>query len=557
MKTFVGFGMALLLGAGACASNDQADDCQPGDIDCAGPTGDGGKADGFDYKNDPTRMSQHLTYELSKLPKKGFRDTPVWKDRYPEAVGKAETIWADTYWPTSEGSHNNRWQGPSVKSPLEKYDAAFNNAAGCDTYPDSFYGDGAKAKWDAYYNCAGPAAKWQAKEFQGGGDMHDGVDNDGDGKIDNYGNDGIDGIQGWWGTCHAWTPASQLVPEPQHAVTLNGVTFEVGDIKAIIQNSFDQTDAVMLGGRCNSKEIKHDVHGSANDDCADVNPGALHVVMTNFLGLTTLPLIEDKTANYEVWNQPVAGYEITKQDEVSATDAMKCVGATGDTWTYNTKAKKLYDVRMTVTYVVEGSPGTSPIGFHDNESTDDYHYILEVGSTGKVIGGRYCTDTENSHIDFLWSPTGDWGSPSNPNVDVANVKKLVKLSVAPQGGGGGGTTSKDFSASPNAAIPDNDPTGVSVDVPVSGVSAAKSLTVSVDITHTYRGDLTLTLLKNGTAVKTLVHDVGGSADNIVDSYPLTADEIGSDVNATWTLKVVDDAAQDSGTVNKVVLSFTE
>ncbi len=53
--------------------------------------------------------------------------------------------------------------------------------------------------------------------------MHDGIDNDGDGKIDEYGSDGIDGIQGWWGTCHAWTPASQLVPEPQHAVTLNGV----------------------------------------------------------------------------------------------------------------------------------------------------------------------------------------------------------------------------------------------------------------------------------------------------------------------------------------------
>ena len=63
--------------------------------------------------------------------------------------------------------------------------------------------------------------------------MHDGNDNDGDGKIDDYGSDGsIDGIQGWWGTCHAWTPASQLVPEPQHAVTLNGVKFEVGDIKA-------------------------------------------------------------------------------------------------------------------------------------------------------------------------------------------------------------------------------------------------------------------------------------------------------------------------------------
>ena len=555
MKRIV-LGLSLLS---ACASsNDPATDCLPGDIDCAAPASGGGKADGFDYKNDPARMSQHLTYELSKLPKTGFRNTPVWKDTYPEAVGKADTIWADTYWPTSEGSHNNRWQGASVKSPLEKYDAAFNNAPGCDTYPSSFYGAGAKAAWATYNNCAGPAAKWQTQEFQGGGEMHDGIDNDGDGKVDDVGADGtVDGIAGWWGTCHAWTPASQLVPEPQHAVTLNGVRFEVGDIKAIVQNSFDSTAAVMLGGRCNSKEITHDVHGSANDDCSDVNPGALHVVITNFLGLTTLPLIEDRTANYEVWNQPVAGYEITKQDEVSASAANQCVGASGNTWSYNTSAKKLVEVKMTVTYVVEGYPGTSPIGFRDNESTDDYHYILELNSAGKIIGGRYCSDTQNNHIDFLWSPTGTWGSPSNPYVDVANVKKLVKLSVgADNGGGGGGGTTKDFSATPGTAIPDNDPAGVNVDIPVSGVDSAKGLAVSVDITHTYRGDLVLTLRKDGHDVKTLVMNQGGSADNIVDTYTLSAAELGSSSNGTWTLNVADTAAQDVGTVNKVTLAFS-
>jgi hypothetical protein len=423
-----------LLGAtlGCAGSNDSSDCALPGDIDCAGPASGGGKADGFDYKNDPARMSQHLTYKLASLPKKGWRDKPVWKDTYPEAVGKAATVWADTYWPTSEGSHNNRWQGESIQSPLEKYDAAFNNAAGCAHYPSKFYGEGAKAEWDTYYGCAGPAAKWQAQNFQGGGDMHDGKDNDGDGKIDDYGSDGsIDGIQGWWGTCHAWTPASQLVPEPQHAVTLNNVKFEVGDIKGIIQNAFDSTSAVMLGGRCNSQEITHDVHGSANDDCSDVNPGGLHVIMTNFLGLTTLPLVEDRTANYEVWNQPVVGYEITKQTKVAASAANTCVGNTGSTWTYNTKAKSLYEVKMTVSYVVEGSPGTAPIGYKDNVSTDDYHYILELDSAGKIIGGRFCTDSENAHVDFLWSPTGQW-NPSNPNVDVANVKKLIKLAVAPQ-----------------------------------------------------------------------------------------------------------------------------
>src|SRR5258706_6747019 len=149
-----------------CADTSE-DDCQPGDIDCS-PDGGGGKADGWDTTNDPAQMATHLQYTLSKLPKKGTRTKPVWKTTYPEAVGKSAVTWADTYWPTSEGSHNNRWQGADIKSPLEKYDAAFNSAPGCAIYPDAFYGTGAKAKWDTYYKCAGPAAKWQSQEFQGG-----------------------------------------------------------------------------------------------------------------------------------------------------------------------------------------------------------------------------------------------------------------------------------------------------------------------------------------------------------------------------------------------------
>ncbi len=428
--TLGGLGMILLGSVQliGCATDSKPDDCLPGDAECSDrPVGDG-KGDGFDDKNDPAVMAQHLEYHLAQLPKKGWRDQPAWKTTYPEAVGKAQTIWADTYWPASEGSHNARWQGDSEKSPLEKYDAVFNNAPGCATQP-AISGAGAKAAWETYNQCAGPAAKWQTEHYESIGLMHNGIDDDHDGNTDEYGSDGVDGVQGWWGSCHAWTPASQLIPEPQHAVTMNGVRFEVGDIKALIQNVFDRTDSVMLGGRCNAKEITHDVNGSANDDCSDVNPGALHVVMTNFLGLNQLPLVEDRTANYQVWNQPVAGFEITKQDEVNAEAAMRCVGGTGATYTYNTNATALYEVRMTVSYVIESSAGTTPIGYRDNLSTDDYHYILEVGATGKVIGGRYCSDGENSHVDFLWSPTGRY-SPSNPNVDVAKVQQLIKASIA-------------------------------------------------------------------------------------------------------------------------------
>jgi len=555
-RVLTGLGITLLGSVNliACATDESADECLPGDIECAPADGADGKADGWDYKNDPERMSQRLTYKLADLPKKGTRTKPVWKDTYPDAVGKSSPSWADTYWPTSEGSHNNRWMGDSVKSPLEKYDAAFNNAAGCTDYPSKFSGAGAKAEWDEYYACAGPAAKWQSKEFQGGGDMHDGIDNDGDGKIDEQGADGVDGIASWWGTCHAWSPASMMVPEPQHAVEINGVKFEVGDIKALIQNAFDSTDAVMLGGRCNSRTIEHTSDTSANSDCDDGNPGALHVIMTNFLGIAQLPLVEDRTANYEVWNQPVYGYEVTKQAEISKTAANECVGSSGSTWTYNDKAKKLYEVKMTVQYITEGSASVTPLGHENNIRTDDYHYILELNDTGKIIGGRYCTDSTNDHIDFLWSPTGDF-SPSNPNVSATKVKELITKSVAAGGGGGGGGgNGKVFRATPDASIPDDSTTGVKVDVPVTGVVGTPGLTVSVDITHTYRGDLVVDLLRDGRKVKTLHDKTGGSQQNLVESYSLAASDVG-DANTTWSVQVSDSAAQDTGKVNSVTLEF--
>jgi len=499
-------------------------------------------------------MSQQLNYRLAELPKKGTRTKPAWKDSHPAAVGKAPVAWADTYWPTIEGGHNTRFQGKTEKSPIEKYDAAFNNAPGCETFPSKMYGEGAKAEWDTYLKCAGPATKWQSETFQSAGQIHDGKDNDNDGVTDDQGEDGnVDGMATWWGTCHAWAPASLMLPEPQKSVTANGVTFSVGDIKALMQNMFDRTSAIMLGGRCNAKEIKHDPTISANDPCSDLNPGAMHVVITNFLGINNLPLVEDRTANFEVWNQAVMGYEITKQATISNTKANQCVGAAASNkWSYNKDAKKLTEVRMTVQYLTESGAEATPVGFENNIRTDDYHYILELNGDGKIVGGRYCTDSSNDHVDFLWAPTGTF-SASNPSVTTSKVKELIAKAFqadAPTG------PEKVFTSTGTSSIPDNIATGASLDVAVTGLTGKQSLAVTVDITHTFVGDLTVELLRDGQRVKVLRQNTGGSAKNIAETYTLSANEVGGTVNGTYTLKVVDNAAQDVGTINTVKLAFS-
>src|SRR5262245_8228691 len=217
-RAFFGLGLALSLTAATGCATDDGSDCQPGDIDCSDEVGEGGKADGWNYLNDPARLANALQYRLAELPRSGKLDKPVWKDRFPSAPSSMNVIWSETYFPSARGSTNTRWQGASVKSPLEKYDQAFNNSAGAATQPTRRCGSTAKAEWDTYLAAAGPAAKWASLNFQGMVNGYNGRDDDGNGQVDEcsggqngYGPDNTPA--GWWGLCHAWTPASILEPE--------------------------------------------------------------------------------------------------------------------------------------------------------------------------------------------------------------------------------------------------------------------------------------------------------------------------------------------------------
>lgn len=107
------------------------------------------------------------------------------------------------------------------------------------------------------------------------------------------------------------------------------------------------------------------------------------------------------------------------------------------------------------------------------------------------------------------------------------------------------------------SIPDNNTTGVTSNLTVSGLSnSLTEVDISVNITHTYKGDLKVTLVHpDGTQI--LLHNqTGGSADNIVTTFDtLTipaqslAGLVGKAPNGTWQLKVQDLASTDVGTLN--------
>ena len=110
--------------------------------------------------------------------------------------------------------------------------------------------------------------EWSA--FKGNGRARNGIDDD-DGQIDEC--DDLDGIEGWWGSCHAWVPASMLEKEPLEAVNFNGVRFEVSDIKALLILLYDESRQIAVGERCIQDNFA-DARGRIIDlDCRNTNAG--------------------------------------------------------------------------------------------------------------------------------------------------------------------------------------------------------------------------------------------------------------------------------------------
>jgi M6 family metalloprotease-like protein len=109
-------------------------------------------------------------------------------------------------------------------------------------------------------------------------------------------------------------------------------------------------------------------------------------------------------------------------------------------------------------------------------------------------------------------------------------------------------------SSPTKAIPDNDPLGISDRIVFDDDTVVSSLKVDVDITHSYSGDLKVTLI-SPSGVRALLHErEEGSKDNLkttfdVSSAPALGNMIGKHMKGEWALLVQDLAASDTGVLN--------
>ncbi len=434
-------GLALALCALACTSG-----LEPEPEQSAEPQGGVlpplGKSDAWDWVNDPKRFARFVDEELE-----------LRLDALPLKGTASRKAWPASYWPTYEDSTNHRWQGSDTMSPLEKYDLVFNGWQPPEGFMELRPRDlvGCDEGFDAsYYEALGPAADWMSRE-RGNLRARDGVDSDGDGEVDECGDS--DGIDGWWGSCHAWAPAAMLEDEPRRPVRRGDVTFEIADIKALLITVYDKSRSVVIGSRCRAKVVERDETGRILDpNCRDTNAGSFHVVMANLMGMHGLGIGEDRTFGAQVWNQPIHGYEVTAMKEISEAEATKRLlgpGSDEAAYPYNADARRWVEVAMDVFWVTESVPTDQPLlDVHDEYvRTDSYAYVLELDDEGRIIGGEWIeAGADRSigfspHPDFLWVPMGPLANPGptahgprdpwkNPHVNINRVRELLAESVA-------------------------------------------------------------------------------------------------------------------------------
>ena len=533
------------------------------------------KADQWNAANNPTQFHIEFEHKYSEI------------KQYTS--GRAEQLpWPSDYWSYYEDSINVRYKGISTTdwdklSPSEKYDMAFNNWEPPENFlelmplqlpvdcgvPEGAEGDDAYPQvldtHDDYYKALGPAATWQHKN-KGNWKARNGKDDDGDGFTDECtgADDGddhsdYDGIETWWGLCHAWVPAAILAAEPQHDVTINGVTFTVSDIKALLIAMYDRSSAHMLGGRCNDFEIERDDQGRPiSEVCRDTNAGSFHVVITNMLGKMKRAFAEDRTIGYQVWNQPILGYETRKEQELTEEEVMTKLGHDGEKFhdVFNSpEAVKWVYFEMDVDYLSESSatedgPLIHNIGHYTH--TDHYKYIVEIDADDMIVGGEWVS--YNTIPDFLWLPIRAYGG--NPNMSMAKVEHLLELSIEDEQPE---PIEEDlvevpFTFGEDMQIPDNDPAGFTYSLPVSEDLTIASMKVFINVKHTYIGDLRITLEKDGTSV--VLHDkAGGGNDNIEKTIDVS-DFDGMGSKGDWKLVVVDTAGADTGYLAEIKLMFS-
>ncbi|MER7759754.1 S8 family serine peptidase [Streptomyces sp. NPDC097619] len=181
-----------------------------------------------------------------------------------------------------------------------------------------------------------------------------------------------------------------------------------------------------------------------------------------------------------------------------------------------------------------------------------------VAGVAALIAGVNPTFTPADIRNALGVQANDTACPSDSRCTGTTAKNAFfgegQTDALKAVGGSTPPPGKYFENAADVTVPDR--TTVESPITVTGVTgnAPSALKVGVDIKHTYRGDLVVSLVAPDGSVYLLEDFANGdSADNVIKTYTVNAS---SEVaNGTWKLRVQDIAASDTGKIDAWNLTF--
>ncbi|MFI2213382.1 M4 family metallopeptidase [Streptomyces sp. NPDC020141] len=211
----------------------------------------------------------------------------------------------------------------------------------------------------------------------------------------------------------------------------------------------------------------------------------------------------------------------------------------------------------------EGSGAKTINGVAYDSPTSDGLPVTGIGrDKAALIWYKALTTKFTSTTDYAGAREGTvavatelYGAAS-PEVKAA-IDAWAGINVGDRPGGGGDPNppGTPFENTADIAIPDLGP-AVTSPVTVSGIAgnAPAALYATVNIVHTFRGDLAVDLIApDGTVYPLKASSAYDSAPNLVKTY--TVDASSETANGVWKLQVQDKGWQDTGYINSFRLTF--
>ena len=279
-------------------------------------------------------------------------------DQIPSQSSLERLPWSESYWPSYMGSINQRWNTVNKDG---FYYRTFSKAEVMKMSLDELKILSPSEKYDLYMGRYDYPLYHEVRYY------------------------GDPGAPAWHGICDGWAIAAIQYAEPMPVMVINPdglvIPFGSSDVKALMSFaavSQFKVETRQVGLKCNW----------GGSGCTDINPGSLHVILGNQIGIKKKGFITERESGREIWNQPTYGYEFKIMGSVNSNFSDHGVRVHGT----------LYYTDELETSSWEPVVGTPKFKFNKLEMD----YILDLDSKDNIVGGTWMGGSDRA--DFVWLP---------------------------------------------------------------------------------------------------------------------------------------------------------